>query len=245
MNAQTFNLGTRDFFGALVPGLLFLALLPGSLVDVAKLPELFWLLGSTNDLVNLLLLFGAAYAVGAPLSAAAGLLDEIVDPWAKKRIAQADTDSSVEPAALSKIGREFSRVARREKVAQAFCANLVTSLGGTPETSPWPAKSLCWTLVRQHNPAGHAMLDRIEGNQKLFRSLCVGAILLAVLHFVAGSPVLVPILLLLASAVSLLLYIYQRLWFSHTLYQYTVVGMIPEAALQRATETLLAPPPRP
>lgn len=222
MKASDFAIGLRDFFTILIPGCVLLLLLGQPSFKGQNIQPIGdGLFGFTV----------ASYLIGSIAAAFGSILDGIVD-------------SALESRSLSSfvrwLGSLFPRfpasrpLAERVEVAAALRAKMLRAnpddqdlLGGEKLKSFW------WDLLRLNSPAAIAELDRLEANQKLFRSL-VGTFLLLIMFVTAaryadagkGLESLDRQWLAIAALGSFLFYAGGRLRFLQTLYRFAVAHSI-------------------
>lgn len=148
MKPQEFLIGIRDFFAVVVPGTIFLFLLPTHIVESAQ----------TFKGVALFGVAIAAYLIGSVASAMGSLLDLPVD-------------SVLESSRFRR--RLGKKLAQREALATEMRRNLLQQAGlPVPENQyPESIKAFWWSHLRLNCPSAMAELDRIEATSKLFRSL--------------------------------------------------------------------------
>lgn len=165
MRPQEFLIGIRDFFAVIVPGAIFLFLLPTDLVRPA-----------VNNLTGVVL-FGvaiAAYLAGSVASALGSRLDFIVDTTIESR----------------RFRRYFAwRLAAREDLADALRIRFLkeASLPIAVEQHPESIKSFWWNHLRLSCPSAMTELDRLEATSKLFRSLVAVFSIWAVIYLLSPN----------------------------------------------------------
>lgn len=167
MKPVDFMVSLRDLFAVFVPGAVLLWLLPSSATQVE------------HDAINVFVLVVAAYLAGSVASGLGALADHLID----RLFALARLDIFKRVREL----RVFEKAANalRDKALgrlDALVAPNELGLAGS-----WSARSFWWTQIRIHCPPGLLELDRIEANQKLFRSLIVVFAVLALVERAAGG----------------------------------------------------------
>lgn len=208
LKPQDFLISARDFFAVIVPGAIFLLLLPDRALAQMQI-------GTSG--AELLAFAIAAYLAGSVFSALGSGLDLVVDPLLQCRKFRA-------------FGL-FPKLRRREALADKLRRQLIAecpcpiSLKEHPES----VKAFWWNHLRLNCPAAMVELDRIEATQKLFRSLAPVFGLLAVLavpsvkesmgaSFSAGVQ-LDPGLSVLAAGIAAAFYIGGRMFFLSAVYR--------------------------
>jgi len=204
---QDFFLGVRDFFAVLVPGATFLLLLPEKSLAVA---------GFGRSGLALLGVVIAAYLVGSVASAAGAALDHVVDPLLASRRFR---------------DRFGATLRRRQDLAERLQAELLGQCGDPLAGAEGreTVKDFWWTYLRLNSAEAMTELDRIEGTQKLFRSLVAVFLALALIAFPPTAAWMHPSLAaghrfatghyLAFAAVSAVLYAAARSSFLHALYR--------------------------
>jgi len=233
MKPQDIFISARDFFAILVPGALLILLLPTARPDWDVLAALKAALGGDNTLV----LFGwfvVAYAIGTALTGVASRMDRYVDPRIARRVRESRaTPHDGRADRITKLGRAELLAHELELTVLPGIAHFAL------DQRPWSTRAFWWNYLRLNCPAAIAELDRIEAQQKQFRSMSVGAMLMAlaslwtvVERFFAGwidlwSLGLVALYLLGAS---LLIYSYMgfRVRFSRRLFELAIVHAVPQ-----------------
>jgi len=234
MKPQDMFIGARDFFAVLVPGAMFLILLP---MDVAG-----WLggklaFGSGDDPsagIVVLAFLAASYAVGTLISGVAGQFDKSVDRRIKDRIAKP-------PTGWSKLTRLEKDLARAQILAKGLEESINKQMIGLIENRPWSTRSFWWNYIRLKCPEGIMELDRLEGHQKLFRSLAFMSLLLGYIYALSptygGPPSIVEtILAALAFCAFLVLYVRHRMVFGRRLYELAIVHTIPDSCVDEGAK---------
>lgn len=208
MKASDFAIGLKDFFAILIPGSVLLLLLGLAFLTPRNIgPVGAGLFGFTV----------ASYLIGSVAAAVGSLLDWPVDDF-------------FESHWLGLFDRRRSAkhsLAKRIEVAEALRAKL---LRADPEDQRLlgeeKLKSFWWDVLRLNSPAAIAELDRLEANQKLFRSL-VGTFVLLILLVTAARCSVIPVdvshlnrwWLAVAALGSFFFYAAGRFRFLHTLYR--------------------------
>lgn len=166
-------LGIRDLLAVLVPGALLLLLIPATYTS--------WLLGYrlelAEDLPNAILFLTAAYAVGALIGAAAGFLDPLAE-----RIYRPATSLWPSRRALAKdVAAQFDSL---RSTARGLERRILKDTGvPTNDTPLWNDKAFWRNYLRISSAPAVGELDRVEGQQKLFRALGVVFVLVALFSF--------------------------------------------------------------
>jgi len=230
-------LSIRDLFAVLVPGALFLALFP---VDFSS-----WLGGyppaMSEDLQKSILFLIAAYAVGSLIGAAAGFLDPLAE-----RIYRPATSLWPSRRALAKdVVAQFDSL---RSTARGLERRILKDTGvPTNDTPLWNDKAFWRNYLRISSAPAVGELDRVEGQQKLFRALGVVFVLVAL--FSVPQP-----RSLAAIAVALLffaLFVTYRRRFNVRLYQSAIAyycysrqeGAAASPAPAQQTASAVSPPP--
>jgi len=165
-------LGIRDLLAVLVPGALFLLLIPATSTS--------WLLGYplelAEDLPNAILFLAAAYAVGALIGAAAGFLDPLAE-----RIYRPATSLLPSRGSLAKdVAAQFDSL---RSTARGLERRILKDTGvPTNDTPMWNDKAFWRNYLRISSAAAVGELDRVEAQQKLFRALSLVFLLAALLR---------------------------------------------------------------
>lgn len=170
MKPSDLLLGLRDLFGFLVPGAIFLVCLPQWLVLGAGglFPGGARLAGS--ETLTLMVFFSLAYGLGAMLSILGSALDSLADRRLK---ADAPLDPSTAPV-------EAVVAHNLKTLAAALEADALARLPVGFDRPIWGKRAFWWNYLRVHCPAAVSEVDRLEAQQKLFRSLvAAGAVLIA------------------------------------------------------------------
>lgn len=171
MKPSELLIGLRELFAFVVPGVVLLLLLPPDLlrtVETYTHRPLLW----TEDANFQMLLFAfAAYALGAVLSGIGSLFDELAEKAANLRgllpgHAASAREGMVEAENLRELAGKLEGVA-------------LETLPVRPQGRLWGRRAFWWNYLRVHCPQAVAEIDRLEAQQKLFRSLLVAWIVLA------------------------------------------------------------------
>lgn len=220
MKPQEMFVGARDFFAVLVPGAIFLILLPVTVTDWLRQNLM---VGSTSYAGMELLAFAvASYAVGTLISGVAGQFDKSVDRRIRDRL-----------AGTSQLTNLEENLARAELLAKCLEESINKHMRGfSRETRPWSTRSFWWNYIRLNCPEGISELDRIEGHQKLFRSLALVSLALALIHallrWVEKPMPINPTLLAIGAFFAFFgLYVRYRMIFARRLYELAIVLSIP------------------
>ena len=180
-------LGIRDFFAVLVPGALLLILIPAEIaIRVLGQP-----VHVGEGLTDGILFLTAAYAAGALIGAAAGLLDPLAER--AYRPAASFWPSKLSAAREDKLQFDNLRQAAKKLERRILEANDVAS----GQTQLWNDKAFWRNYLRIASGPAVGELDRVEGQQKLFRALSLVFLIVAALNGVtrqAGLSVLLAIL---------------------------------------------------
>lgn len=159
LKPQDFLLSARDFFAVIVPGAIFLLLLPDrTLAEIG--------LGTTGP--RLLGFAIAAYLAGSVFSALGSVLDLLVDP-----VLEGEGFRAIRFRKL-RLRERLADKLRKQLIAECPCPIML-------EEHPERVKNFWWTHLRLNCPAAMIELDRIEATQKLFRSLAPVFVILAIL----------------------------------------------------------------
>jgi len=159
LKPQDFLLSARDFFAVIVPGAIFLLLLPDrTLAEIG--------LGTTGP--RLLGFAIAAYLAGSVFSALGSVLDLLVDP-----VLEGEGFRAIRFRKL-RLREKLADKLRKQLIAECPCPIML-------EEHPERVKNFWWTHLRLNCPAAMIELDRIEATQKLFRSLAPVFVILAIL----------------------------------------------------------------
>lgn len=215
-------IGLRELFAFVVPGVAFLLLLPRAVQEWVADAYGGTPLLPGDETVRLLMFLFAAYAVGAIMSAIGALFDK-----AAERLVDA-----------ARILPWRRRAWEEEQVLQELAAALQQrALAQLPDTGvsvPWGKRAFWWIWLRIHCPACVTEIDRLEAQQKLFRSLMVAGLLLAAVHGVTyrlagdpASPALPITLFLLLAVISAALYAGLRRLLTRRLLQSAVLQFVP------------------
>ena len=161
MKPGDFALGLRDFLAIIVPGALLLLLIPPSYTGGMLGHSLL----ANESITDTLLFLTASYAVGALIGAAAGFFDPIAE-----RI-------------YRPVGSIFTRGGRKEEqqqfanlrqTAKSLEQRILKRAGiEVAETALWNDKAFWRNYLRLSSRSAIEELDRVEGQQKLFRALAL------------------------------------------------------------------------
>ena len=181
MKPSELLIGLRELFAFVVPGLALLLLLPRGFVDAigrqAQTPALW----PDNESVQMLVVAFAAYALGAVLSGIGSLFDE----WAEK----AGNLRSLLPGYAASVRKGAEETRNLRDLAGRLEEEALATLPVRPNGRLWGRRAFWWNYLRVHCPPAVAEIDRLEAQQKLFRSLFVAWILLAALELIyTGAP---------------------------------------------------------
>ena len=149
MRPADFLVGIRDFFSILVPGAVFLMLLPTVLNVETRFP--------TPSSQSVFAFGVAAYLIGSVASGISAGLDFLVDPVLERK-------------KLWIFSKKFEdRQAHAEELRLRISKDCVFGSEANPHIES--TKSFWWSYFRLHSPAAITEMDRLEASQKLFRSL--------------------------------------------------------------------------
>jgi hypothetical protein len=201
-------LGIRDLFAVLVPGALLLLLIPPTYTS--------WLLGDplrvADALRDTILFLTSAYAVGSLIGAAAGLLD----PLAERMYRPA---TSLWPSRRSVAKDEAAQFESLRSTARGLERRILKDTGvPTNDTPLWNDKAFWRNYLRISSAPAVAELDRVEGQQKLFRALGVVFLLVAAVSGLAAGSLAAIVVGLLFFA----LFVTYRRRFNIRLYQLAI-----------------------
>ncbi|WP_372520084.1 hypothetical protein [Qipengyuania sp.] len=178
--------GLQELFSFLIPGAFFLVLMPAEVVDfllgligveegdpdLEKLQGVlpFWPADTTAQAI---LFAFAAYAVGVFLSGIGSLVDWLPDTNVsiKRFIAQLRKDWQEKDDA--KIKRYQALEETAEQLKKPYHNKL---------TAPFRLKSFWWHYLRLKCPTAVTEIDKLEAQQKFFRSLFVAFLILVVIQ---------------------------------------------------------------
>jgi hypothetical protein len=160
-------LGIRDLFAVLVPGALLLLLVPSDYTA-----RLFGHpIEASETLPGGILFLTAAYALGALIGAAAGLLDPLSERIYRPAV-------SLWPTRRSAAREEREQFENVRSTAKDLERRILKSTGVNPGNSLlWNDKAFWRNYLRVSSAPAVAELDRVEGQQKLFRALSLVFIL--------------------------------------------------------------------
>lgn len=161
MKPADFLIGIRELFSIFVPGVLGLLILRDALHPRYPLP-----LSATGfDLLAQILL---AYLLGAVAAGIASGLDFPTDRLHRRLMGW-----DLSYAMRLNRRREVAEALRRELLDD--CPPAIRSVEGDERV-----KAFWWDYLRLHCPAAISELDRVEANQKLFRTMAAMLALMAV-----------------------------------------------------------------
>ena len=210
MKPQDFFIGLRDFFSVLVPGVVFLTLLP---------PLKSAILGA--NVVEAAFAFAiAAYIVGSVAASLGAGLDWIIDPAIEHPLRKRVLGGRLEER------RDAAEALRLELLEG--CSEPLLAAAHIEKT-----KGFWWDHLRLNCDVAIAELDRLEASQKLFRSLVATFLLLALAYSIPRdllSPALAQVtgfpsersaiaIFSIAAFLSAILYAGRRYLFLTTLYR--------------------------
>ena len=215
MKPSDLLIGLRELFAFVVPGAAFLILLPAWLVEplaetVPTSP--LWVEG---EAMQLLVFFFAAYTCGAMLSAIGSLFDGVAEKAISLR--------SLVPGLSGSAVDDRAEVARLEVLAGQLEDVALAGLPVRPGGKLWGRRAFWWNYLRKNCPQAVAEIDRIEAQQKLFRSLFVALLLLAALY----EPGLPTVVFVGLAVVSFFYYAGLRRHLSRRLFQSAVILFAP------------------
>lgn len=183
MKPQDFFITARDFFAVIVPGAL-LVLLVGAIT-----PELnIWVqvrdvLGEDASTLNLTICFVCTYAVGTVLGGLGSRLDWFSDKITKMMM------NSVGGRDTVRFGfRKMDKLRQTEILAQELEMELAPGMRALHvDSRPWSTRAFWWNYLRLNCPEAMIELDRVEGQQKQFRSMTIGGAVMAVVYLREGE----------------------------------------------------------
>jgi hypothetical protein len=217
MKPQDFLIGIRDFFAILVPGAVVVMLMPG-VIGLAQ---------SATESFRFVALAIAAFLVGSIADRLGALLDYAVDPIIKSKWVRGITK------------RTNAREAEAEGCRDQLLAMCEPALP-LDRQEPVSCRAFWWNHLRLTCPVGIQELDRIEGAQKLFRSLAAAFLFLGIYYgfggaqpdwFPAGA-IDAPWLMLLCAAISTILFGAGRFAFRATVFRLAVAYCIQQRSSQ-------------
>lgn len=224
MKPQDFFINTRDFFAVIVPGALLMILVG------AINPELnLWLLlqkqklGPNSGILNILICFVCTYSLGTVLSGVGSRLDWVADRITLSRIAAADR--------REKVGfglRKMDKLRQTEALAHALEITLAPGLDkAIAGRRPWSTRAFWWNYLRLNCAEAMVELDRIEGQQKQYRGMTIGALVMVAVYYVNGASSLTAVAVV---ATLFLAYSYwsQRNRFARRLFELAIVHAVPK-----------------
>ncbi|MXO58605.1 hypothetical protein GRI89_03490 [Altererythrobacter salegens] len=217
MKPSELLIGLRELFAFVVPGAVLLFLLPAAFTDLIEADAHHRLPWAGNNTFFLLFSAFAAYALGAVLSGVGSLFDEVAEKAADLRsllpgFANSVREGAIEAENLSDLAGKLEQVALRTLPVQ-------------PQGQVWGRRAFWWNYMRIHCPQAVAEIDRLEAQQKLFRSLMVAWIVLAVLELASRSLPLAATYAVFA-IVSFFYYAGLRRTLSRRLYQCVVIQFV-------------------
>ena len=168
----------REVFAFVVPGAALLLLLPAQIVGLAGSQESRPpLLPDDLPLLDAALLFFVAYVLGAVLSGVGSVLDDLAE-----RQGGGEALFSFIPSIGASKRSSDARFANLKDLAKRLEAHILAKL---PEQASGPAygyRAFWWNFLRTHHPRAAAEVDRLEAQQKMFRSFTVAAFVLGILY---------------------------------------------------------------
>jgi hypothetical protein len=175
MSPADFLIGLRELLGHLVPGAAFLLILPLLWPRTSEplLPTLqdsiFWPKG---EAALFLIFLMAAYAIGTLLSGVSTRFDRLAERCAAIKIHL--------PLLRKKWTKQDAEFRRLKELVEEL-QNQITGSLTAGESQFCGLRAFWWAFLRARCPAVLAEADKLAAQQKLFRSLFPGALLLALL----------------------------------------------------------------
>ena len=185
MKPQDFFIGTLDFFAIIVPGAMLLILAATISPDLDLWIYLQNSAARDSQTLILLICIVSTYAVGTVISRLASLLDNAGDGLTGALIRRAEATQGKMRFGLDKI----DKLRQGEALAHDLELEIVPGIEQF-ETGrrPWSTRAFWRNYLRLNCAVAMTELDQIEAQQKQFRSLSVGALVLAAAHLFYGEP---------------------------------------------------------
>ena len=169
----------REVFAFVVPGAALLLLLPAGIIEELSesyprpdfLPE--------DPVVDAVLLFFAGYVLGAFLSGIGSTLDDLAEK-------QGGGEALLSFIPSIGASREKAKIeyANLRDLTKRLESHMLDRLPEKASGSAYGYRAFWWNYLRVHDPRAAAEVDRLEAQQKMFRSFTVAAAVLAVIYLV-------------------------------------------------------------
>lgn len=168
----------REVFAFVVPGAALLLLLPSGILEGlgaagARSP----LLPADLPLLDAALLFFVSYVLGAVLSGVGSALDDLAEKQGGGEALFRFIPSI--GASKAKTDAEYENL---KDLTKRLEQHMVAKLPQQPTGPAYGYRAFWWNFLRTHHPRAAAEVDRLEAQQKMFRSFTIAALVLAGLY---------------------------------------------------------------
>jgi len=238
MKPQDFFISARDFFAIIVPGALLLLLAPTA--DPAL--NIYSALRDGIPESATIVLLGSlvcTYAVGTVIAGVGAKADIVADNLTARIMRVYDRKDEVH-ALFHFFFRKIDKLRQDEALARSLELTIVPAMDKLEtRRRPWSTRGFWWNYLRLNCPEAIGELDRVEGVQKQFRGLAVGAGVMSLLY--SRNSGLSPWLFWSSMAFAVLIYAYwdNRMRFGRRLFELAIAHAISRRRFSEKSEAFL------